>query len=72
MSVNKNQLTIYLPRGIQDRARELFIPLSAVCKAAILAEIERREQEQIAGVKKSFHRADDTPELIWMDRRNEG
>ena len=72
---NFNTITVYLPIGIQDRARELKIPFSSVCKAAILAEIDRVEKEQISGVikKVDFHRVEDaTPEIDWMQKHDEG
>jgi hypothetical protein len=61
---NPNNLTIYCPTGIQERARGLHLKVSEVCRRALLAEIERVEKEQISGVisKPTFHRGNDTPE----------
>ena len=64
---NPNNLTIYCPVGIQERARQLKVKVSEVCRKALQTEIERIEKEQISGViqKPTFHRReDDTPENV--------
>jgi len=61
-SYNVNQLNVYVPCGIQERARELKIKVSEVCRKALQSEIERIEADQIKGVVRNpnaFHRQDD-------------